>query len=407
MRELERESIFLDEDALSSQYIPSSLPHREANVRELATLFRNVLLRENAQPRRALITGPVGSGKTSVSKAFGKSLVKAASRFKRDVRYVHVNCRARKNPFLVLLAIARTLNEHIPARGHSQHELLSATIDHLIKNDIHLVVSLDEFDSMSPKTGKDLIYSILRSSEDRPIPYVPISLILISRFMSSLNYLDDSTRSSFLSCVLPLQPYTKPQLRDILADRLSVALRPGSIGIHTLDLILNIASRSGDARFALELSWASARAADAESCREISCDHVRLAKMKIEPQVDLDDLEALSNIQLIIVAAAAKSLNTTGLGGILQARLYDEFVVLCESEHVPVEPLHRFEAFVKDLSTSGLLVVPEGSNPPEAWISELPVQAILSYYDQQLPLSARYLDLEDGRVGRLGIHRTL
>ena len=381
MREIQKETIFQNEDILSSNYVPTSLPHREDKIRELTQQFRHVFLGNKMQGRRVLITGPIGSGKTSLSKSFGKYLVETGNKMQKEIKYVHINCRVRKNPFLILLAMARALNEHIPARGHSRFELLNGTIEHLVLNNIHLVVSLDEFDSLPPKMGTDLIYSILRAAEDNDVTYNPISLILISRFLNSTNKLDESTRSSFLSNVIALKSYTRDQLRDILAERIQHAFRQGSIGSQALELILDISSVDGDARFALELLWSSGKAADSQTAREITCEHVRLAKMKIEPQIDMDDLEALSDKQLLLLTAATLRLREAGTARVKLSTVIHEYQILCEVHKQSVEPEHRIEAWLKDLIKSKLLFSTNYSSE-EIGISEIPLEIILTYYNK-------------------------
>ena len=77
-------------EMLDFDYVPDELVGREDVQRELASKFSNVASPEGAA--RAVITGPVGSGKTVLAKTFCRDLQRHLSG-KRELKVAHINCR--------------------------------------------------------------------------------------------------------------------------------------------------------------------------------------------------------------------------------------------------------------------------------------------------------------------------
>jgi len=63
---------------LSSAFVPDTLVHRDAEIKELANLLRHAA--RGGTPGNVLITGPSGSGKTVVVKYVMRKLKEAAER---------------------------------------------------------------------------------------------------------------------------------------------------------------------------------------------------------------------------------------------------------------------------------------------------------------------------------------
>ncbi|MEM2367974.1 MAG: cell division control protein Cdc6, partial [Candidatus Bathyarchaeia archaeon] len=71
-------SVFKDEAKLDINYVPSRLPHREAEMRLLAEFFSFALSAPGKMAQRVLIVGDVGTGKTALSQRFGADLTQQA-----------------------------------------------------------------------------------------------------------------------------------------------------------------------------------------------------------------------------------------------------------------------------------------------------------------------------------------
>ena len=122
--ELSRRSVFKSEQYLSIDYVPEALPHREAELRTLAQSFKTMISSPGRTSQKFLIEGPVGSGKTAVTKRFAEQMVQAAGRREIKLHKLHVNCRVNKSAYLVYLKMLKEFKPKFPRRGHSPEELL-------------------------------------------------------------------------------------------------------------------------------------------------------------------------------------------------------------------------------------------------------------------------------------------
>ncbi|MHA1258738.1 MAG: AAA family ATPase [Candidatus Heimdallarchaeaceae archaeon] len=71
---MKKPSVFKNISCLSIAFIPPYLPHREEELRNLARYFRTIFTNQNEPLRKVTITGPTGSGKTTLAKRFSQVL---------------------------------------------------------------------------------------------------------------------------------------------------------------------------------------------------------------------------------------------------------------------------------------------------------------------------------------------
>ena len=245
-------SVFKDQGKLSFDYLPEKMVHREAQMQRLFSYFRPIV--EAGTSSNAFLFGPVGTGKTHSAKRFCVDFKKHASEQSRAVDYALVNCRQRMGDDAVLLSLVRHFDEHFPERGFSIAEKLESLRRHVEKHRLHFIVILDEVDALLKKSGADLIYSFSRIAEETTGAKGNISMILVSQRSNALDYMDAAALSTFRrSNVVEFPRYDRAELRDILSDRAALALHPGTVGEEILDLVSDIASEFGDARYAIEL----------------------------------------------------------------------------------------------------------------------------------------------------------
>ena len=89
-------------DVFGFDYLPEVLVGRDDIQVQLASIFSNIAHPNGAS--RAVITGPVGSGKTAVTKVFCNDVIKHYSE-KRNIKSVYVNCRNAATSSLSLIHI--------------------------------------------------------------------------------------------------------------------------------------------------------------------------------------------------------------------------------------------------------------------------------------------------------------
>ncbi|HJM44755.1 MAG TPA: AAA family ATPase [Candidatus Poseidoniaceae archaeon] len=169
--------VLKDTEPLSFDFIPLKLVGRDDKLLDLASIFSTIIVPETSC--NALITGPVGSGKTALAKVFAKDIKDNYSN-KRKVSYLHVNCRNHSTTPQVLQRIITYLEPRHPERGLSSSEVLSSIRTILRNLNEHLLIILDEVNYILRKEGNDLLYNLLRIDEDKQGKGT-ISLILISQ----------------------------------------------------------------------------------------------------------------------------------------------------------------------------------------------------------------------------------
>ncbi|MCH7663068.1 MAG: ORC1-type DNA replication protein [Chloroflexi bacterium] len=353
--EFNKPSVFADESKLSSEYVPDNLLFREEQLRMVVRHFRG-LFSNTQSTRKLVITGSVGTGKTSIAKKFGYWAENKSIEEKVGLNYVHVNCRRNRTPFMILLAITRELNSHIPTRGYSADELMEMVVELLEAKKTTMLLTLDEIDYTMDRGGADLIYALTRTADDRQDPNHRIALILISRNASFLSELDASTRSSLSPAMMKLEPYSKSQLVKILDDRIKQSFLPGSVSNDAIVLAGEISSIKGDARQALELMWYAGKLADKEGNSRVYPEHVRLAKSSVDPSLLRGVIADMSNHKLSLLLGIAKQLRLTQAAHITTGSAIESYKIICESQKLQPRKHTQIWEYLKEFEKFGVLV---------------------------------------------------
>jgi len=343
-------SVFKDRAKLSFDYIPEKLIHRERQMKALFDLFDPVL--SSSGSGRALLIGGVGTGKTALSKRFSIEF-KARAEGKMGVEFALVNCRLTPTNNGVLLKIVQRFDPNFPDRGFSISEMLRILKKHLEKRKSHLVVILDEADVLIKKSGSDLIYSFTRFDEESLAQKASISLILISQ-RDIMNIMDTATLSTFRrTSVIQFTKYNASELEDILKTRAELAFREDAVEDQCLELIADIASEYGDARYAIELLEASAVITDEKGSDLVGPEDVRGAKAQIKPYFTEERLQQLDKNHKLALLAIARSIRSKSY--ISTGEAEKTYKTVCEEYEKKVRAHTQFWTYLKDLDAYGLV----------------------------------------------------
>jgi cell division control protein 6 len=344
-------TVFKDFKKLSFDWVPKQLKHREPQMKRLMTLFRPVA--ESNISQNVLIKGNVGTGKTHLSKIFSSDFEKLAQKKDKYVQHVLVNCRQYYTEDMVLLKIISKFQPHFPDRGFSVPEKLEILRKELNKTKCHLLIILDEVDALLKRSGSDLIYSFTRFDEEAPGLKASISLILISQ-RDVFPLMDAASISTFKRTnVVTLNRYAREELKDITADRVELAFFPGTFQEGSTDLIADIASESGDARFAIELLANSGMLADEEGVEEVTPEHVRLAKAETFRTITEEKLTELDRSKKVALLAIARKMRKNAY--ITTGQAEDSYKVVCEEFGEKKRGHTQFWKYIKDLDALGFI----------------------------------------------------
>lgn len=352
--ELSSASVIQHVDRLDFDYVPDELLHRDEQLRLLAQLFKQTL---KGVSQNAVITGPVGSGKTVIAKKICGELTQFSRRKGIILEYVHVNCRKRSTETMALLAVLNHFDPRFPDRGFSVQEMLEVLKRQLKRRNAHLIIVLDEADALLKKSGSDLIYNLSRFSDDSTQSKVSISLLLVSQ-QNVLPLFDVAALSTFKrSNVIQLDKYSRDELFDIVHQRVDLAFLPGTVQQDSIELIADIASEWGDARFAIELLSKAGIAADHEHKDKVVPEYVRAAKAETYSVVTETKLRNLSRHQLLTLDAIAHRLHRDGTAYLNTGDAEKMYSFVCEQHEEKPRGHTMFWQYLKDIENAGFITV--------------------------------------------------
>lgn len=347
----QRSKIFKDIAKLSFDYIPEKLVHREIQMQKLWMLFRPLL--EKGVSQTALLIGSVGTGKTAASKRFCLDFAKASNEAGRALDFIIVNCRQRNTEASVMLRLVSHFDEGYPDRGISIAEMISALKKHLEKRKLHFIVVLDEVDVLLRRGAADLVYQLSRFDEEKLGSRASLSLILISQ-KPIIELLDTSSLSTLRRTnVINFNKYTRDELRDIIADRVSLAFFPGTIREDAVDLIADIASDWGDARFAIELLERSGMIAEEEGEDLVTPEHVRAAKAFTYSVVTESKIEELDRQKKIVLLGICRALKDRAY--VTTGEAEKAYAIAAEEYGERPRSHTQFWSYIQELSNEGIL----------------------------------------------------
>ncbi|OGS55874.1 MAG: hypothetical protein A3K60_03515 [Euryarchaeota archaeon RBG_19FT_COMBO_56_21] len=351
MWETTGKSVFKDQRTLSFDYVPPKLVHREGQMKRLIMLYRPVVESNFAQ--NAVLTGSVGTGKTATAKRFCMDLKDFAEKQQKAVDWVLVNCRQRNSESSAVLHIVNHFQPNFPDRGFSITEMLRILRKDLEKRKVHLIVVLDEADMLLKKAGSDIIYKLTRFGEEKIDSKELVSLILISQ-KNVFDMLDESSASTFKRTnVIEFGKYSTDELCDIVTQRAELALHDRAIDKDAIDIIAEVSSEWGDARFAIEILEKAGMLADEESAGKVNVEHVRAAKAEAYSSITESKLIGLDNHQKLALLGIARA--SRGKAYITTGDAEKAYKVACEEYEEKPRAHTAFWTLMKDLDMLGVV----------------------------------------------------
>lgn len=354
-------SVFKNIETLYPEYVPTKLPHREKQLRQLAEIFKPLILSPGNVFIRSMIIGGVGVGKSVTAKVFGKEIKQIASEKGMDLRYVHVNCHRDRTLYEVVSEIVRQIGAPIPIRGLSAREMMLALLNYLEKHNVYVIVTLDEFNYFVSTEGNDAVYFLVRIYDEYSDAKKRINYIFVSRDTSALEVLDPTTESYLLRHVIRFEPYTSDELFDILSYRCELAFYEGTVDDNVLRYIADHKGidkgGDGNARSALEALLLAGQAADYEGAQRVTIDHVRKALGLIHPEIVRisDDLNFLQLHELILLKAAIRTLKKKGTSFVKIGDVEEEYEYICQFYGVKPRSHTQIYEYVINLKHMGII----------------------------------------------------
>ncbi len=345
-----KSKIFKNRDVLMPDFLPNKLPHREEQIRKVASVLAQAL--KGYRPNNLFLYGLTGTGKTAVVKLVTKKLTEKARERGVRLKVAFVNTKRDDTPYRVLSKLLESIGFKAPSTGIATAHLYSRFKKLLEKRELLMIIVLDEIDYHVKKHGDDLLYKLTRVNEE--LSRSKVSLIGITNDVNFTTWLDPRVKSSLSEEEIVFPPYTAPQLEDILRDRAQMAFEEGVLEEGVIPFCAALAARErGDARKALDLLRVSGELAEREGESKVTVEHVKKAWEQIEKDRVIEVVRSLplhSKLVLLAIAKLTKGGAATYTGDVY--KLYKEFT---SSLGIETLTLRRIGDLVSELDMLGLI----------------------------------------------------
>jgi cell division control protein 6 len=297
--------------------MPKELIYREEEISKISNTFAAAADNPDKFPLTILqVVGPAGLGKTSSTFRASSIIEKALSEHHLTLLTVYINLKLQGgNKFAIYRLMLERVAPELPSQGLSAEEMLRQMLRYLREKNRYALIILDEIDYLI-KTTKDssMIYDLTRLNEfDLGVSCNVIGVIFVARSTEFYSRLDAAELSSLGRIPLEFHPYTVSQISDILEQRCAEAFQPNAIGSNVIDKVSEITSSpqvGGDVRYALDLLLQAGNIAESNGEGRVTIDHIRKAHSQANPSITSEDIETLSQSQIVTLTGVVRALKT-------------------------------------------------------------------------------------------------
>ncbi len=342
-----------DRDILRPSYIPEKLPHRERQIKQLASIL--VMALRGERPSNVLIFGKTGTGKTATVKYLQKEVEKAKKWSRVD--YLYMNCEVTDTQYSVLQNLGNRFiedfDERIPFTGWSTERVYNILREKLDEERRVVVLVLDEIDKLIYKSGDDVLYHLTQINED--LKKAKVSILGISNDLKFTEFLDPRVKSRLSDEKMVFPPYNAEELKDILSQRADLAFDDGVIDESVTSLCAALAAQEhGDARRALDLLRVAAEIAERNNEDKITDEHVLRAKNQLELDCVIEAVKSLPTQSKLILLGIIMN-EEMGATRMTTGDVYNMYKQLCRRTGMSVLTQRRITDLISELDMLGLV----------------------------------------------------
>lgn len=337
--------IFKDKKPLDHRFLPEKLVHRDTQIREIAKNWVDVL--DDVTPSNVTLYGKTGTGKTAASKFAREQLIEAANDQSIFVKIEYIRCTDFTTEYQVIAELCNRLGRDVPSRGWTKAEVVNAFRSLFRTNafgkKLHLIVILDEIDILLEKDGDGILYTLTRTDN--------VAVLSISNYLDFKKLIKSRVTSSLNDKEIVFPPYGADQLADILSERAELSFNDDVLEGDVIPLCSAMAAKEeGDARYALDLLKNAGELALDEDSKNVTSDHVRRAKDRIEHNKVSEILSTLPLQQQRLLEAVLTL--TKQNEEITSGKLYEAYTDISKKDAVTYR---RIFDFINELELLGII----------------------------------------------------
>ena len=351
---LKKDPLFIDKKVLQSNYTPSTIPHREDQIKQIASILAPALKLE--KPSNLFLYGKTGTGKTLSVKYVMEQMIEVSKKKNISFGMYYINCKLKRvadTEYRLIAQISREFGLEIPPTGLPTDEVYRLFMNYLKSSKKLIILILDEIDQLVERAGDEILYNLTRLSTE--LKSSEISLIGISNDLKFTDNIDPRVRSSLSEEEIVFPPYNALQLQEILKQRSKDAFREGTVSEGVIEKCAAYAAREhGDARRALELLRVAGELAERSNETTIKIKHIDEAEEKIDRDRVLDTIKTqpkqFQATLLSICTCASQSNNSIFTGDI-----YNYYKEICDKCGLKPLTQRRLSDIIAELDMLGII----------------------------------------------------
>jgi len=350
---VDKDSVFKNKDALTTNWKPENILHREQQINELASILAPSL--KGNDPSNVFLYGSVGTGKTLIVKHVTEELKSVADDKEIDVNILYINCKMKKvadTEYRLLAKLARQLGEDVPSTGLPTDEIYNRFFNALQGQKGVVVIALDEIDALVKKVGDEFLYNLTRINDD--LDHTKVSILGISNDLNFTDYMDSRVKSSLSEEEIIFPPYNAIELREILKERTERAFVDNMLMDGVISKCSALAAQEhGDARRALDLLRVAGELSERSESDLVEKRHVDKAQSKIERDRVVETVRSQPKHSKLVLYTILEM--TSGEEDIATGDVYSEYKKLCEELEVSELTQRRVSGLISELDMLGVI----------------------------------------------------
>jgi len=345
--------VFKNKDALTTNWKPENILHRDQQINELASILAPSL--KGNDPSNVFLYGSVGTGKTLIVKHVTEELKSVADDKEIDVNILYINCKMKKvadTEYRLLAKLARQLGEDVPSTGLPTDEIYNRFFSALQDQKGVVVIALDEIDALVKKVGDEFLYNLTRINDD--LEHTKVSILGISNDLNFTDYMDSRVKSSLSEEEIIFPPYNAIELREILKERTDKAFVDNMLMDGVISKCSALAAQEhGDARRALDLLRVAGELSERSESDIVEKRHVDMAQSKIERDRVVETVRSQPKHSKLVLYTILEM--TSGEEDIATGDVYSEYKELCEELEVSELTQRRVSGLISELDMLGVI----------------------------------------------------